>query len=318
MADERDIRGLLQEQFDGYEAEPDRDLWASIEEGLQLKEKKRALWINWVAIAASISLLIGLIFYFQGGTVEQSNRIAEQPGNDDLPAVVTPAPTQVQAPKQLAEESANEETQQANERRAASPNDTQPLFAQPSPNTPSITQPENQQEETPALAETRRTPLIDRAAIKPLRNVDEVVRWEESLIGSADPIVMDSPLPEGNQPNLSQRPNSQSKNELNLEKLTLRDALAFASRELSKVSRSPVAVKEEQGENEQLTRYQLKVLNLKFASEQQEIKPIASDAPNIEAEDVVAEETVNAYQFDFFNLKIRKKTHKRVVNSQKS
>ena len=63
MGENKDIRGLLQQEFEHFEADPGIDLWPEIEAELRPKKKRLAIWWTYSAVAASIAILLFCLFW---------------------------------------------------------------------------------------------------------------------------------------------------------------------------------------------------------------------------------------------------------------
>lgn len=60
MGNQEDMRNLLQEKFEYFEPEPDRDIWAGIEAGIRPVPIYRRIAWHWYAVAAVILLLLAV------------------------------------------------------------------------------------------------------------------------------------------------------------------------------------------------------------------------------------------------------------------
>lgn len=316
MEENRDIRGLLQEQFAHFEAEPGVDLWAGIEAGLHTPPApKRRKGIVWMSIAASIILLLSMFWLLQpssgSGDLQQ---IAEQDRPDAAPKmkqnISTPLPT--------------EEVDTGIHVLPVLPQQEAPVQFARNQQSGSLTDSKTDSQEEKRLIQQETTPMQDALAdrhpgleIAPL-NPMAAASWKNSSI--------DADIPKSSAENLiaAQSPKAEKaekrevfypKNNIDFNDLTLGQAIVFASTEISKLAKSPVKVRHEKAKNEKASIIKFDFLNFSVTSN--ETTKTSADPEKVlaSAEPV---EKINTFQLDLFNFKIKKKTHKRVINKKKS
>lgn len=310
MEENRDIRGLLQEQFAHFEADPGVDLWAGIEAGLQAKEQPKRRVGMWVSIAASISLILGMLWLLR---VSQPKAEIQQLAQEPLqvePKASTIEPTLPLQVENTIAEGLTSETQI----------DAQPIqeqavaITQAAAVSPSVKGAEQQDIPVQELISVpnKETPSIKVAPIQELASVPQ----EASIVDVPVELAEASPRPVA-----TNREVYHPTNKLNFNDLTLGQALGFASREISKLTNSPVEVRHERSDHEEQKTYEVNFLNVHFASNESR-KTAQETEEAIEQNQTFASsepvEQVNSFQLDVFNFKIKRKTHKRVINKKKS
>ena len=310
MEENRDIRGLLQEQFANFEAEPGVDLWAGIEAELHTAPPPKRLWIPWVSIAASIALIVGLFWIL----------IPKQSGTDGETIAATPS---IAVPIESAQEqSANLQGEKEIEPLA----ETNPQEVEAT-----ISVIHQAVEASSSIANNVVLPSVEAPVVDPsnedaprrrLTPINPLAQapWKNPEIQKVDVDAMPNVLV-ANQPRSANNESSTSrevirkKNNIDFNDLTLGQAIAFASNEISKLRNSPVEVRHEAGPNEQVSQYEVNFLNVHLASNETTKTSAQADQPLAASEPV---EEINTFQFDLFNFRIKKKTHKRVINKRKS
>ncbi|MDX2285756.1 MAG: hypothetical protein NW241_16430 [Bacteroidia bacterium] len=239
---DQDIRGLLHERLAHQEAEPGRDLWPEIEQ--QLQGRKRG-WVIWLAVAASVLVLIGAL-----AVLSRLEPPAAPVASGPLPAPRNEVLEPLTAP---ADSSRARAPQGAEPGRAAS----QPrrMLADTSPavlNSGSVTNlsPVLQQA---ARAELR--PIRVRNQLRQQAQADQLLQrpqLEELVVAQAAP------------PAAAARSQAGEKNSLALDNLSLNQVVSFAANELNKWSKSPIDILHEKGENEEVHTYQLDLFNFRI------------------------------------------------------
>ncbi|MEM7367769.1 MAG: hypothetical protein AAF587_04145 [Bacteroidota bacterium] len=310
MEENRDIRGLLQEQFANFEADPGVDLWAGIEAELHSPPAKNRKGVVWMSIAASFALLLSMLWLLQPSQKDGHDRIAEE-HPISTPVIVPP----VASTKQLTKES--EETVLPREQEVPvqiavnAPVEKKMSPKQSAPNQPVNLPPSEEESGQETYAETH--PTFQVAPLNPMA----ASSWKSSKISSEIPQKA-SELIAAEVPkklNAVQRELIHPKNDINFNNLTLGQAIVFASTEISKLANSPVEVRHEKGENEKVSTYKLNFFNVKVASNETTKTASDPDKTLASAEPI---EKINTFQLDLFNFRIKKKTHKRVINKRKS
>jgi len=265
MKEDQHIQDLLQDQFAQYEAEPDRDLWPAIESGLKGSRRKVIpLWTRYLAVAASLLLLLGLVWLLRQPQQSPQGPIAQQPtekerGPAQPPETMPPtqAPPTPQAP--LAEGQNRQK-----------PPQIEPLEPKKRPSL-SI---DSDQIDEPVLvqeAPAQRNPgPRARLHLRPesMTPIHHQLAINQSLTPAPAPEAqadgLEVPLPERNRRPVQTVSASGKNRSLNLNELTLASAVSFASDELSRWAKSPVDVSEKETPEQEVKTFELDILNLKI------------------------------------------------------
>jgi hypothetical protein len=265
MKEDQPIKDLLQDQFAQYEAEPDRDLWPVIESGLKgARRKAMPQWSRYLAVAASLLLLMGLIWLLrqprqvpQGPMAERPAQRETVPSRPEEPIPPTEAPPAPEA--SLAE--GPDEGPLESERTAPGKRPDQPTKR------PQIEGPEVAQE-----AQAQRRPTQpSRLHLRPesMTPIHHQLAINQSLTPSPDPEAvppdgLQVPLPANHRRKVQTVSHAGSSRSLNLNELTLASAVSFASDGLSRWAKSPVEVSEKETTEREVKTFELDILNLKI------------------------------------------------------
>lgn len=258
---QEDIQGLLQEQFEGFEDRPDRDVWAAIEAEMATTPAKRKAWLPYLMVAASVALLLCMLLLLQ--RPPSSDVLVEQqpaaPTEQMSPAAGPPAKPQESPTAEAIDVPTTEESpaEAPQVYQVAKVSPLQPPSQEPKSQT--VDQPEDEYE---FFAEV--TPISEQETpnIKPL-SADQLqsnLQGEKPLSGA--PIEAGVPIQAG--PNRVRRIGQ--RNTLDMNELTLSDAVQFASNELEKLAASPIKVHQEQKGNGEVKTYQFSFLDLRITT----------------------------------------------------
>ena len=241
---EKKLQGLLQDRFAGYEADPGVDLWPAIESEIHPGKKRVVAWWPYAAVAASVIILLGALFLFrnEATTADQPNFANEE----TLPA----QNPQLNAPEQ--------EVQLAVEEEA--PLSESPSEAELAPAIPVAKQKESLVENTPdtqpvdkktvqravrvipekslsaenmiaEVSPATRPEKVLSSKLRPIKGsfsrIESTVQTEKQPISQAATVSIRPPVP-------APQKVEGDRNALNLNKLSLEKAVAFASEEISK------------------------------------------------------------------------------------
>lgn len=235
-------RGFLQERFEGFEPEPERDLWPAIES--ELRYRSRAARIPWpyIGVAASVLVLAGTLFMLwprsplpssYAGREQQAplqeEQGSESPREEIGPALANPGEsTRAAAPRLLAS-SASKPTQ-------APRKEENPLPPAQAPAQPPL------------------HALASNPTLLPLT--------APGIGDMALPALRPQPLP-ADRP--AQRPqDAGSRNQLDMQNLSLRKVVNFAVNEVAKWEQAPIEVYREQVGDEVVQTYQLDLFKLRI------------------------------------------------------
>lgn len=273
MKQEKDIKDLLQKHFASFEAEPDRDLWSGIAAGLQSESPKRRvipLWTRYAAaVAASLLLLFGLIWMLR-----DPGQAPQGPVAKEIPPVV-PAPLEQssQPEAELASEGTEEGVDQAQQDLPQTPQRPAPVqrVAQQQPGAGQAV------EKTPrTVPEPQRDRRMARPGLETMTPLHQQVAIRQEMRDRlAEQPAMVSPRSERPtrkrpEPATEQAPSNPvattagKRNALDLNQLTLANAVNFASNELSKWASSPVEIYTEETPEREVRTYEFDLLNLRI------------------------------------------------------
>ena len=266
MENQNDIRGLLQDQFQHFEAEPPVDLWPAIESELGGKSRKRPLWLPYVAIAASVVILIGLWQLLSlNGPAQTVDPIVQE-------KIVAPVPTEI-APENMTELTPLEDTLPASEEETATPQEqapsvsyrVKPLYAATDGNTAdpaasdkSTAGQDSEKEKTvdPERSELVINPLKQIAAANPEMEVEQIPT--EQIVS----VAQGGPQQETGSPGKQLR--KVKNNKLDLNDFSLQNVVSFASNEISKWAKSPLDYEHEVGDDAERKKYALELGSFKI------------------------------------------------------
>ncbi|MDX2245515.1 MAG: hypothetical protein SF052_01980 [Bacteroidia bacterium] len=253
--EEKDIKGLLKQSFEHFEADPGADLWPAIE--AEIHSRRKPAWWMYAAVAASVAILFFSLFWLLDQPSDNRNQ-APLVTNDSTPGVSIPQPfmTEDSPEKQLPPDS--EKGVQKTNLGAPEKKSLQPRKKDSSKELPTPSQKQIDENFAALNIETLNNP-----GLSPLT---------QTSIHAPDLPKAETPIKTYTQPAVRQEYVS-SRNTIDLNDLKVEDAVSFASNTLEKWKNSPIDVYQEKG-------------------------------PDGETK---------TYQIDFFNLRITKKTHKRVV-----
>lgn len=250
-------RSVLQEQFEHYEADTERDLWPAIEERIDARKVPFYLWRSTWLVAASVILLMGLIWMLGQPTGIPAEQTMATQEEVDMPPTQSPAeqPDQQQPPVQLAEVDMLP--------TAPSPEVLERLQQQHNDDIASANAEENDTNDKPSSLPPNRVIRL-AGPMQPLRpenlqDLDAARPRENQNLAVARP-RNPRPRPAAPVENTVQG----ERQSLDLNNLTLGDAVTFASNELGKLVETPLEVYTEEVEGQEVRTYQLDLFNLRI------------------------------------------------------
>jgi hypothetical protein len=262
--EEKDIHELLRGHFESFEAEPDRDLWVEIQAGMQAEAASRRkvlpLWSRYAAVAASLLLIGGVIWQLSTTTpppdpalAQRAKPQSEEPSpqsSDHLQAneAATPSAPTPEAPSPRAE-AASTPVQRAVVKRVAP--------------TPEAEKPEPLTAEAP-----RRDPRMANIGVgvtTPVHQQWTSQQLEQPLAATHEAVAIESRRsPRRTEQDAEAKATRGYNNRLDINNLTLANAVSFASEELSKWAESPVEIYTERTPERQVRTYEFDLLDLKI------------------------------------------------------
>lgn len=271
MEQEKEVKDLLQGHFASFEAEPDRDVWAGIAAGLHAespppRRKMIPLWTRYAAaVAASLLLLMGLVWMLRTPDQGLEGKLAEQPVQQDVNAPGAPQEDfreegQTPDPEYFAED----------EHREMDAREEQQVYrvAQQSGQAEQEEVAGSAEEQSPAQHTPDRRPRPGLQAMTPLhRQVGIRHEMRETLANNAVPSRVQPRQEKRNPAGSSPARDTQvsgKRNELNLNELTLANAVSFATNELSKWADSPVEIYTEETPEREVRTYEFDLLSLRI------------------------------------------------------
>jgi hypothetical protein len=268
MENQNDIRGLLQDQFQHFEAEPPVDLWPAIESELGGNSRKRPLWLPYVAIAASAVILIGLWQLLSlDGPIQTVDPIVQE---EIAPPVSVPKEI---APENLAEMSPVEDTLPATEGETTSPPEqtptvsyqVKPLYAANGDKTPDPVVPDEGSTGKDGETEQTDDPKKNEVVINPLKQI--AAANPEQEIGQLPTEQLVSVAQEGSGQEVGSPTEQMRKiknNKLDLNDFSLQNVVSFASNEISKWAKSPLDYEHEVGDDAERKKYAIELGSFKI------------------------------------------------------
>lgn len=260
MENREDIwRSMLQEQFEHFEADTEKDLWPAIEEKIDVKRVPFYLWRSTWLVAASIAVLMGLIWM-----LGQPNNPAGQ-----APMAVNPQeqtnPVEIQPEEQTPENTSTQFAEVDLMPTSPSPEVLKRLQQQRN-NDISSGEPDdlNDQLTPSSLPPTRiirQVGPMQTLIPQNLQNLDAERPSQNQNLAVARPRINRAAPP-------SQAPVQQAvrgeRQSIDLNNLTLGDAVSFASNELGKLVETPLEVYTEEVDGQEVRTYQLDLFNLRI------------------------------------------------------
>ncbi|MEO0473313.1 MAG: hypothetical protein AAF206_27120 [Bacteroidota bacterium] len=237
---DKKLQGLLQDRFAGYEADPGVDLWPAIENEIHPGKKRLVVWWPYAAVAASVIILLGALYLFRNEVVSDNQpnfATEEQTETPFSPSESQPLETEVppQTPSELAAAPATSE-------------DTEQKVSAPTPRVVQVkSEPRIRQNSTPQspekslsannmLAEVspQEIPAETNVLSQKLKPIDGNFSRVNSSIQTAQQPISEAALVSIRPPLPSEQKIEGERNALNLNKLSLEKAVAFASEEINK------------------------------------------------------------------------------------
>lgn len=259
MENREDVwRSMLQEQFEHFEADTEKDLWPAIEEKIDAKRVPFYLWRSTWLVAASVAVLMGLIWMLgQPTTPAGQAPMAEGPKEQISPVQERPEGITPESPAvQLAE---------IDMPTGPSPEVLQQLQQQRNNDISSVETGDRNDQLTPStLPPSRVIPRVGpMQSMMPerLQNLDAARPRENQNLAVARPRITPQARPA---PAPAQQITQGERQSLDLNNLTLGDAVSFASNELGKLVETPLEVYTEEVEGQEVRTYQLDLFNFRI------------------------------------------------------
>ncbi len=261
------LKGFLEEQFKDFEDRPDRDVWDAIETELAESPDKRKAWMPYLMIAASVALLLSMILLLRA---PQGDKTLVQ----DKPAPISTPDSSVrpQVAQQPTDEQAIDSFQAPIQPLKGAPRRSISEQASPDPaanqGQPEALEPANrvleEKDDYEYMAEV--TPVEATPQTNQIENIDPQ-EAENNIQGSSplSGLPIEPGIPIQNNTSRTQRI-SGKRNSLDLNELTLSDAVQFASNELEKFASSPIKVHQEDKGGGEVKTYQFSFLDLKITT----------------------------------------------------
>ncbi|MEO0897445.1 MAG: hypothetical protein AAFY71_13650 [Bacteroidota bacterium] len=269
MGKEPDFQGLLKNKFEHFEAEPDIDLWQGIEEKIQQEGKAWKAWIPYLSIAATIIVLVSVwLVTRQPELNTPAPQLAEQ---------ATPStPLNIEGEETYSQEKASVDFQI-----------TQPLPTSPKAKNRKtrnfnqvIPSPSSSRSLTMNSIDEQKRKIEIQKRLKSSRIVKRIQDKNEQLASLTAkpselpqaPIVKAELSPSSEaQANTNQKAVysvSKHKTEIDLNKLSLKDAVSFAAEQINSQKESlemPIKVKTEKTKMGTRKTVEFKIFNVSFS-----------------------------------------------------
>ena len=267
MAKKEDIRGLLAEQFEGFGAEPDVDLWPEIEAKLHPGKKRRIVWLTAITIAASIAMLFAVIQLLNDPVEPQVPFTDVQMPTENLDNQAS-LPTDELLTDDLVGDRVEEDKEDTiKEEETDRKTETILNRSERSSVTPSVAElePKNEGRPGPEILPEQTTIVehIETAPQQPeLEKIQLPAPTKEITLAEQH---IDASEKTENLLAEAQTPASQGRNNrLDLSDLTLKNFVSFTTNELSKIDKSPIDVYQQEGEDGETKVVQFDLFNLSF------------------------------------------------------
>lgn len=249
-------KSVLQEQFEHFEAETERDLWPAIEEKIERKKIPFYLWRSTWLVAASVTMLFAAIWVLQQPDSVKNGPIAGQTETSTTESI-SPVPQSSPPPPVL--------TELADVDLLPTSADPEVLQQLQALHNDGIS-PAGQEQISEPLVESSLPPNRIIRQVGPMQPLmpQNLQNFEEraprpSQVVAARRQERQAPAPQGvNQITTGERQS------LDLNNLTLGDAVSFASNELGKLVETPLEVYTEEVDGQEVRTYQLDLFNLKI------------------------------------------------------
>lgn len=261
MENREDVwRSVLQEQFEHYEADTEKDLWPAIEEKIDVKRVPFYLWRSTWLVAASVAVLMGLMWMLgqptnPAGQAPMAVSPQEQtPSIEVSPEAATPESPAVQfAEVDLPTGPSPEvlkrlEEQRNNDISSAEPDDRNDQLTPSSP--------------PPSRVIPQVGPMQSMMPER-LQDLDSARPRENQNLAVARPQI-NRPTRPAQPPVPVQQVTQGERQSLDLNNLTLGDAVSFASNELGKLVETPLEVYTEEVDGQEVRTYQLDLFNFRI------------------------------------------------------
>lgn len=263
MENRDDIRGLLQDQFRDFEAEPPAHLWAEIESELAPQPRRRALWLPYLAVAASAVILLGFWQLLRpapevpgdhNAIVQEQGPLAQPPASSSLDPATLPASVESK------ETGPNKELDTVPPQAPSRRNLQQPL--RPG----YTTQPQPLYSATTADRETTVAPReatpqqIASVPTEELQPIESALRPQQNAVIPVAQVLTPGtiqPLTQGTMQKVKH-------NKLDLDDFSLENVVAFASNEISKWANSPLDFEHEKSEEAERKTFGFELGDLKI------------------------------------------------------
>ena len=245
---------LLQEQFAHFEADTERDLWPEIEGKIDTRRVPFYLWRSTWLVAASLILLLGMIWVLR-------NTEGDQP---QAPMANVPEQVQPQQPADTSNPLEDHELTYAGGDMlpsAPSPSVIAQLEQAKREEAGQVTQSSGREDD-----ERTDSPLPPSRVIRQVGAMQPVLpeSLQEQLNQAQERPTIAATRPKATTPAAKIAPTQGDKQSLDLNNLTLGDAVNFASNELGKLVKTPLEVYKEETDGQEVRTYQLDLFNLRI------------------------------------------------------
>lgn len=262
-------KGLLTEKFEGFEPDPGKDLWMSLEERLDSgPKKKRAFWL-WsagLAVAAAIALLLMWRIGVPASQPVPKERLTKREVPAVPPRMVNPGTVSPTLPTATNEAPEIPSSTPLKEHPSELASVQENLAAQdPLPGTIPVRQMEIQASGVEAVLVPPAPESLAEVSAPSL---------EGTVPGPLEAVAM---VDETREPGVEQVFENRKARQIRLEDLNLEDVLVFTAKELDKrVSDNPIQAKKEHQPDQGRTTFSLRIGSLSIVKKKYE-KPVKND-----------------------------------------
>ncbi len=266
MGNQEDMRNLLQEKFEYFEPEPDRDIWAGIEAGIRPVPIYRRIAWHWYAVAAVILLLLAVGIGLMG-------RQELVPGNPSRELATSPEVEEKVTPIPDSEQFVEVEVEER----------LKPKKAMPEPKAITIPQKQESQPIIQLAATEEEGESIENDSLV-LEGVESTLQPERKLIALQQPqvnpdlleteTVMEHATTLTNVPVVSAEDQQMAgtRKRIDIRDLSLDDALAIAGDGIRNLTQKPSTVSQNEDGTETTKTYRINFLDISFSKKRHTIK----------------------------------------------
>ncbi len=266
MMDQK-TRNWLQKEFEHFEAEPEVDLWPAIASRIQASGKVRRKWIAYVSLAASVLVLFGLAWILQTPNISKVGNIVQH-----IPAADSMKPQQVPSRTPASPQIAQIEVIEHQEVLDLIPQNRQLPTKHAAALVSARAEKEASNTEDLSQITSAKLPIEDAQIVeKPslekarLTNIDHLT--PSTFIKVVAPTKKHIATVEEKKAK-SQIKRIGSKTKLDLNELTLENAIVFVANGLNRLANTPVSISMEEKEGESLKTYSFRLKNFSITRKQ--------------------------------------------------